>query len=105
MPDVARGKLKIYFGAFPGAGKTGAMLTAARRMRDSGRDVVIGFLDLHGKEEDAPAAAGFETLPSTRPGEFDLDGALKRRPQLLLIDDLAHANPPGARHPKRWNDV
>jgi len=105
MPDVARGKLKIYFGAFPGAGKTGAMLTAARRMKESGRDVVIGFLDLHGKGEDAPAAAAFETLPSARPGEFDLDGALARRPQVLLIDDLAHANPPGARHPQRWNDV
>jgi two-component system sensor histidine kinase KdpD len=105
MADAARGKLKIFFGAFPGAGKTGSMLAAARRMKEAGRDVVVGFLDLHGKEEDAPAAAGFETLASTQPGEFDLDGALRRRPEVLLVDDLAHANPPGARHPQRWNDV
>lgn len=102
---VARGKLKIYFGAFPGAGKTGAMLTAARRMKEAGRDVVIGFLDLHGKEEDKPLAAAFETIDSPRAGEFDLDGALARKPQVLLIDDLAHANPEGYRHPQRWNDV
>ena len=105
MPDVARGKLKIFFGAFPGAGKTGAMLAAARKMKEAGGDVVIGFLDLHGKEDDAPAAAAFETLPVAGPGEFDLDGALRRRPQLVIVDDLAHANPPGARHAKRWNDV
>jgi two-component system sensor histidine kinase KdpD len=105
MPESARGKLKIFFGAFPGAGKTGAMLTAARRMKEAGRDVVIGFLDLHGKSEDAPAAAGFETLASPGAGELDLDRALARRPAVLVLDDLAHANPPGARHPKRWNDV
>jgi two-component system, OmpR family, sensor histidine kinase KdpD len=100
-----RGKLKIFFGAFPGAGKTGAMLTAARRMKESGRDVVIGLIDLHGKEEDAPAAAMFETLAPASPGELDLDLAIKRHPDVLLIDDLAHSNPPGSRHPKRWNDV
>ncbi|HUP30824.1 MAG TPA: DUF4118 domain-containing protein, partial [Usitatibacter sp.] len=105
MPEAARGKLKIFFGAFPGAGKTGAMLAAARRIKEAGRDVVIGFLDLHGKSDDAPAAANFERLPTPDPGEFDLDSALKRHPQVLLIDDLAHANRPGARHPKRWNDV
>ena len=100
-----RGKLKVFFGAFPGAGKTDAMLVAARRMKESGRDVVIGLLDMHGKPEEAAAAAGFEALPPTAPGELDLDRALARRPQVLLIDDLAHANPPGSRHPKRWNDV
>src|SRR3954469_19127768 len=105
MAESARGKLKIFFGAFPGAGKTGSMLAAARRMKEAGRDVVIGFLDLHGKDDDAPAAAGFETLPSPQAGEFDLDGALRRHPEVLLVDDLAHANPPGARHPQRWNDV
>src|SRR3954469_6375822 len=105
MPDATRGKLKIFFGAFPGAGKTGSMLAAARRMKDAGRDVVLGFLDLHGKEDDAPAAAGFERLASATPGEFDLDAALKRHPGVIVIDDLAHANPPGARHPQRWNDV
>ncbi|HUP28581.1 MAG TPA: DUF4118 domain-containing protein [Usitatibacter sp.] len=105
MPDVARGKLKIFFGAFPGAGKTGAMLAAARKMKEAGRDVVIGFLDLHGKQDDAPAAAAFETLSTTLAGEFDLDSALRRRPQLVIVDDLAHANAPSARHAKRWNDV
>src|SRR4051812_45680714 len=105
MAESARGKLKIFFGAFPGAGKTGSMLAAARRMKEAGRDVVIGFLDLHGKGDDAPAAAGFETLASAQAGEFDLDGALRRHPEVLLVDDLAHANPPGARHPQRWNDV
>ena len=105
MAESSRGKLKIFFGAFPGAGKTGAMLAAARRMKDAGRDVVIGFLDLHGKEEDKPAASGFESIASPAAGEFDLDAALRRKPDVLLIDDLAHANPPGARHPQRWNDV
>ena len=100
-----RGKLKIFFGAFPGAGTTGAMLTAARRMKEAGRDVVIGLVDLHGKEEDAPAAAAFEILAPASPGELDLDLAIRRHPQVLLIDDLAHRNPPGTRHPKRWNDV
>ncbi|HET7731995.1 MAG TPA: DUF4118 domain-containing protein [Usitatibacter sp.] len=105
MPETVRGKLKIFFGAFPGAGKTGAMLAAARRMKDEGRDVVIGVLDLHGKEDDAPAAAAFEALPSPARGELDLDAALRRKPDVLLVDDLAHPNPPGSRHPKRWNDV
>src|SRR5689334_17456525 len=105
MAEAARGKLKIFFGAFPGAGKTGAMLTAARRMKEAGRDVVIGFLDLHGKDEDAPQAAHFETIASTTPGELDLDGILRRKPQVVLVDDLAHANAAGARHPQRWNDV
>ena len=103
MAEAARGKLKIFFGAFPGAGKTGSMLAAARRMKEAGRDVVVGFLDLHGKHEDAPAAAGFENLASPVAGEFDLDAAIRRHPEVLLIDDLAHANPPGARHPQRWN--
>src|SRR5262245_34565602 len=101
----ARGKLKIFFGAFPGAGKTGAMLAAARRMKEAGRDVVVGIIDLHGKAEDAPAAAIFEALPPPARGELDLDAALRRRPQIILIDDLAHGNPAGSRHPKRWNDV
>ncbi len=106
----ARGKLKIFFGAFPGAGKTNAMLTAAQRMRESGRDVVAGVVDTH-ESADRLLLDGFETLPPPRvegtpvAGELDLDAALERHPQVLLIDDLAHANPPGARHPKRWNDA
>jgi two-component system, OmpR family, sensor histidine kinase KdpD len=100
-----RGKLKIFFGAFPGAGKTDAMLAAARRLREAGRDVVIGVLDMHGKGDLAQATAGFEVVPALAPGELDLDAVLKRHPEMVLVDDLAHANPPGSRHPKRWNDV
>jgi two-component system sensor histidine kinase KdpD len=99
-----RGKLKIFFGAFPGAGKTNAMLTAARRIREDGRDVVVGLVDTHESAELA-LLEGFETLPTLPRGELDLDGAIERHPEVLLIDELAHANPPGARHPKRWNDV
>ncbi|HUL96165.1 MAG TPA: DUF4118 domain-containing protein, partial [Usitatibacter sp.] len=103
---AARGKLKIFFGAFPGAGKTNAMLGAAHRMREAGRDVVVGVVDSH-ESADRVLLDGFERLPAggAPDGELDLDGALKRRPQVLLLDDLAHSNPPGARHPKRWNDV
>jgi two-component system sensor histidine kinase KdpD len=104
-PDAQRGKLKIFFGAFPGAGKTEAMLAAARRVSETGRDVVIGVLDMHGKAEEAGALAGFEQIANASQGELDLDGVLRRHPQVVLIDDLAHANPEGARHPKRWTDV
>ena len=108
---MARGKLKIFFGAFPGAGKTNAMLTAARRMREAGRDVVVGVIDTHDNPETRELLDGFEILPPLSvagapvPGELNLDGALARRPQVVLIDDLAHPNPPGSRHPKRWNDA
>ncbi|MGZ5087358.1 MAG: DUF4118 domain-containing protein [Usitatibacter sp.] len=105
-----RGKLKIFFGAFPGAGKTNAMLTAAQRMRESGRDVVAGVVDSH-ESADRVLLDGFETLPppvvdgAPAPAELDLDRALARRPEVILVDDLAHANPPGSRHPKRWKDA
>jgi two-component system sensor histidine kinase KdpD len=103
-PDRPRGKLKIFFGAFPGAGKTNAMLTAARRMREDGRDVVVGVVDTHESAELA-LLEGFESLTAPGGAELDLDAAIRRRPEVLLIDELAHANPPGSRHPKRWNDV
>src|ERR1700716_3888685 len=99
-----RGKLKIFFGAFPGAGKTNAMLTAAQRMRDAGRDVVAAVVDTH-ESVDRVLLDGFESLAQPTPGELDLDGALRRHPDVVLVDDLAHANPPGARHPKRWKDA
>jgi two-component system sensor histidine kinase KdpD len=105
-----RGKLKIFFGAFPGAGKTNAMLNAAKRVRDSGREVVAAVVDAH-ESSDRMLLQGFETLAAGQvggvaaPGELDLDAALARQPQVILVDDLAHANPPGARHPKRWKDV
>ena len=105
-----RGKLKIFFGAFPGAGKTNAMLTAAHRMREGKRDVVAGVVDTH-ESADRKLLESFESLPpalvggARQPGELDLDAALARHPDVILLDDLAHANPPGARHPKRWNDA
>ncbi len=106
MAEVTvRGKLKVFFGAFPGAGKTDAMLAAARRIKEAGGDVVIGVLDMHGTGKEKLAAAGLEVLPSPAPGELDLDGAIARHPRVLIVDDLAHRNPPGTRHPKRWNDV
>ncbi len=107
----ARGKLKIFFGAFPGVGKTYAMLAAGRRMRDAGRDVVIGVVNTHDAADTEALLEGVETIPppvvdaSPRPGELDLDRVIARHPDVVLVDNLAHANPPGARHPHRWNDV
>jgi two-component system, OmpR family, sensor histidine kinase KdpD len=108
--EGGRGKLKIFFGAFPGAGKTNAMLAAARRMREAGRNVVAGVVDTH-ESVDRVLAEGFELLTPAivdgkpRLGELDLDGALRRHPDVLLIDDLPHSNPAGFRHPKRWKDA
>ena len=106
-----RGKLKIFFGAFPGAGKTNAMLTAAQRVRAAGRDVVAGVIDTHQSDDTLGLLQGLERVPpptregAAAEGELDLDRALARHPEVILIDDLAHANPPGWRHPKRWNDA
>ena len=109
---AARGRLKIFFGAAPGVGKTYAMLEAARAQREAGVDVVIGWVETHGRTETAALAEGFERLPpreveyrGVRLEEFDLDAALARRPGLLLLDELAHTNAPGSRHAKRWQDA
>ncbi len=107
-----RGRLKIYLGAAPGVGKTYAMLTAARTARDDGQDVVLGLVETHGRRETEALVAGFELQPR-RPivyrnqmmQEFDLDAALARKPGLLLVDEYAHTNVPGSRHPKRWQDI
>ncbi len=108
----SRGKLKIFFGFSPGVGKTYAMLEAARAKKNEGLDVVVGLLETHGRKETAALMGGLEILPrleleyrGTRLSEFDLDGALKRRPGLLIVDELAHTNAEGARHLKRWQDV
>ncbi len=110
--QARRGKLKIFFGASPGVGKTYAMLNEARRLRAQGLDVVVGVVETHGRSETAALLEGLDVLPRKavehRGGtlqEFDLDAALKRRPAVLLIDELAHTNAPGCRHPKRWQDV
>jgi len=106
-----RGKLKIFFGAFPGVGKTYAMLVAGRRMLDSGRDVVIGVIDTHADPDSEAMLQFFEVVPplavdgASRPGELDLDRVLVRDADVVLVDKLAHANPAGSRHPHRWNDV
>ncbi|MFZ1643704.1 MAG: two-component system sensor histidine kinase KdbD, partial [Candidatus Contendobacter sp.] len=107
-----RGKLKIFFGASAGVGKTYAMLLAARQLREQGLDVVVGLVETHGRKETAVLLEGLEQLPLKEIPyrdrvlrEFDLDGALARRPALILVDELAHSNAPGCRHPKRWQDV
>lgn len=107
-----RGRLRIYFGANAGVGKTWAMLSAAQRERAAGRDVVIGIVETHGRSETAALVEGLEALPSSEHlhrghvlREFDLDGTLQRHPQVVLVDELAHTNAPGSRHAKRWQDV
>jgi two-component system sensor histidine kinase KdpD len=107
-----RGKLKIFFGAAPGVGKTYAMLTAARRLYTDGVDVLVGYGETHKRSEVAELLLGMEILPrrqvqyrGTTLGEFDLDAALARKPHILLVDELAHTNAPGSRFEKRWQDV
>jgi two-component system, OmpR family, sensor histidine kinase KdpD len=108
----ARGRLKVFFGAAAGVGKTYAMLEAARARRADGVDVVAGWVETHGRSETAALLEGLERLPprltpyrGTTLPEFDLDAALARRSTLLLVDELAHTNAPGSRHAKRWQDV
>lgn len=102
----SRGRLKIFLGMAPGVGKTCAMLTAARRLqREEGCEVVIGLLETHGRPETAALAEGLETLPRQPNGELALDALLRRRPELVLIDDLAHGNAPDSRHARRYQDV
>ncbi|MGE3174271.1 MAG: DUF4118 domain-containing protein [Planctomycetota bacterium] len=107
-----RGRLKVYFGACPGVGKTFAMLSAAQRLRAQGTDVVVGLVETHGRSETAELLRGLEQLPrrtvdyrGTTLTEFDLDAALRRKPAVLLLDELAHTNAPGSRYAKRWQDV
>ncbi|MPZ31363.1 MAG: DUF4118 domain-containing protein [Rhodospirillales bacterium] len=108
----ARGKLKIFLGAAPGVGKTYEMLSAARRRKGEGIDVVVGVAETHGRAETEAQLAGLEVVPRRKVEyrgrtleEMDLDTILKRRPALVLVDELAHTNAPGSRHPKRYLDV
>ena len=107
-----RGKLKIFIGASPGVGKTFSMLTGAQRLKAEGKDAIIGIVETHGRAETAALLNGLEVLPRksiTYRGhdlmEFDLDAALARKPKLIVVDELAHSNAPGSRHPKRYQDV
>lgn len=108
----ARGSLRIYVGASAGVGKTCAMLLEARKLAASGADVLAGVVETHGRQDTAALLAGLDLLPARSLPyrgrdlpEFDLDAALARRPALVLVDELAHTNVPGSRHPKRWQDV
>lgn len=107
-----RGRLKVFLGAAAGVGKTYAMLQAAQALAKQGRPVLVGVIETHGRSETAELLKGLEVLPRrqvpygrTTLQEFDLDAVLKRHPPLVLVDELAHSNPPGSRHSKRWQDV
>ncbi|HVB18056.1 MAG TPA: two-component sensor histidine kinase, partial [Stellaceae bacterium] len=107
-----RGRLKIFLGAAPGVGKTYEMLLSAQAKRREGLDVVVGIVETHGRRETEALLAGLEVIrrreaayKGHRLTEMDLDAILKRRPQLVLVDELAHSNAPGSRHPKRYLDV
>lgn len=109
---LQRGKLRIYFGASAGVGKTYAMLTAAQREQEAGKRVVVGLVETHGRKETAALDAGLQHIPLRQVPyrgqvlqELDLDAALDASPDILLVDELAHSNAPGSRHPKRWQDI
>src|SRR5262245_54651562 len=98
-----RGKLKIFLGAFPGVGKTYAMLQAAQAHLAEGKDVVVGIVETHGRVETEALSRGLEIIPRQQIfyrgryfGEMDIDGVLKRKPKLALVDELAHTNIPGS---------
>ncbi|WP_091686574.1 sensor histidine kinase [Methylocapsa palsarum] len=110
--NESRGKLRVFLGAAPGVGKTFAMLSKARALKNDGVDVVIGLVETHGRDETEALTEGLEILPRRKIEyrgrtieEFDIDAALARRPKLIVVDELAHTNAPDSRHPKRWQDV
>ncbi len=111
-PPSGRGRLKVFFGYAAGVGKTYGMLRAARAQQKAGVDVVVGYVEPHGRPETEALLEGLEILPPRAVDyrgvalrEFDLDAALKRKPALILVDELAHTNASGSRHTKRWQDV
>lgn len=110
--STLRGKLKIFFGASAGVGKTYSMLHAAHELLSEGIDVVVGVAETHGRSETEELLVGLPKLPTRSVShkgivlqEFDLDAAIQRKPEILLLDEFAHSNPIGSRHPKRWQDV
>lgn len=107
-----RGRLKVFLGMCPGVGKTYAMLEAAQRELKAKRDVVIGYVETHGRKETDALVNGIPAIPrrsieyrGVTLAEMDLDALLARKPQLVIVDELAHTNAPGSQHPKRWQDV
>jgi two-component system, OmpR family, sensor histidine kinase KdpD len=109
---MPRGQLRIYLGAAAGVGKTFAMLSEGHRREERGADVVVGFAETHGRPQTAALIDGLEVVPRKRLGyrdsffeEMDVDAVLARKPQIALVDELAHTNVPGSRNEKRWQDV
>ena len=106
-----RGRLRVYLGAAPGVGKTFAMLSEGKRRRERGTDVLIGLVETHGRAPVSALAQELDSLASdhaastTPEGELDVNAVISRRPQVVLVDDLAHSNGTGARHAKRWQDI
>ena len=109
---MKQGQLKIFFGYCAGVGKTYAMLEAAQNRKQEGIDVVIGYIEKHDRSDTIALMRGLECIPlkkieyhGVQLAEFDLDAALHRHPQLILVDELAHTNAQGLRHPKRYSDI
>jgi two-component system sensor histidine kinase KdpD len=110
--STPRGRLRLFFGYAAGVGKTYAMLQSAQALRKEGKDVLVGYVEPHGRPETEALLDGLECLPTlsvpyrgTKLRELDLDAALARKPEVILVDELAHTNAPGMRHAKRWQDV
>lgn len=109
---LREGQLKIFFGAAPGVGKTYAMLGVAQQKLAEGIDIVAGVVETHGRKETETLLEGLQIIPRRSVeyrgavlSEFDIDSALKRKPAIILVDELAHTNAPGSRHKKRWQDI
>src|SRR5262245_36127632 len=110
--EARAGRLKIFVGAAPGVGKTYEMLQQAQARRRDGYDVIVGVVETHGRRETEALLEGLEVVPrrlvehrGQALDEMDIDAILARRPQIVLVDELAHTNAPGSRHPKRYLDV
>ncbi|MBV8561077.1 MAG: histidine kinase, partial [Acidimicrobiia bacterium] len=109
---MARGTLRIYLGAAPGVGKTFAMLNEGRRAQERGTDLVVGYVETHGRAHTAEQVGDLEIMPRKHMEyrgaafeEMDVDAILARRPERALVDELAHTNVPGSRNEKRWQDI
>jgi two-component system sensor histidine kinase KdpD len=107
-----RGRLRVFLGAAPGVGKTFAMLLEGRRLKDEGQDVVVGFVETHGRAETAAQVDGLEVIPrnvidyrGVNVEEMDTDAVIQRKPQIALVDELAHTNAPGSKREKRYEDI
>src|SRR5208337_1485453 len=112
VPQTQRGRLKVYIGAAAGVGKTYRMLEEAHQLRDRGVDVVLGFVETHHRRETEERIGNLEVVPRRKIKyreveleEMDVDAVIARKPDVVVVDELAHTNVPGSRHPKRYQDV